>query len=64
MPSRGENGRAASARDARIFEEEADAERRKAMRDSASFGGCYPALVTTLLHLLPQKVCLQIFYGV
>ena len=40
----------------RLFEEEAEAERQRAMKEAASFGGCYPALVTTLLHLLPQKV--------
>lgn len=44
------------ARAARIFEEEAEAERQRAMREAAEFGGCYPALVTTLLHLLPQTV--------
>lgn len=47
--------KAMEARDARIFEEEAEAERQRAMQEAASFGGCYPALVTTLLHLLPQK---------
>lgn len=56
---RSAEGGAATALDpraAKLFEEEAEAERRRALREAANFEGCYPALVTTLLHLLPQKV--------
>jgi hypothetical protein len=46
----------AEARQSRVFEEEAEAERRKAMKEASSFGGCYSALASTVLNLLPQKV--------
>ena len=44
------------ARQARLFEAEAEAERSKAMKEASSFGGCYSALASTVLNLLPQKV--------
>jgi len=44
------------ARQARLFEEEAEAERTKAMKEASSFGGCYSALASIVLNLLPQKV--------
>ncbi len=49
-------GKTPDARAARVLEEEAEAERQRALKEAANFGGCYPALVKTLLHLLPQTV--------
>lgn len=40
----------------RRIEAEANAEQEAAKEDAAKFEGCYAAIVTTMLHLLPKKV--------
>ena len=54
-----EEGRGPGPRRPRTFEEEANAERAAAMLEASTFEGCYPALLATLLQLLPEKVTLR-----
>ena len=54
-----EEGRDTGPRRPRTFEEEANAERAAAMLEASTFEGCYPALLASLLQLLPEKVSLR-----
>lgn len=39
-------------------EAEANAEQELAKEEAAKFGGCYGAIVSMLLHLMPKRVIL------
>lgn len=40
----------------RTLEDEADAEKAAAREESVSFEGCYSAILSSLLQLLPEEV--------